>query len=116
MLDMHEPDKGKHAQLQTEHIARQRILQSTEEGLQHHLERNARRETKRVLATKEAAATRREHARQAETHRRAHHAGVAAIFAKRGSDVAIAAKATQEEVESATSATTANAEMAFADA
>ena len=33
MLDMHEPDKTKQAKLLTEHLARQRVLPSTEEEL-----------------------------------------------------------------------------------
>ena len=51
MLDMHEPDKTKQAKLLTEHLAGQRVLPSAEEELSHHLERKAKREANRLLAT-----------------------------------------------------------------
>jgi hypothetical protein len=44
MLDRHEPDKSKQAKLLTEHLSRQRTLPSTEEELQHHPKRKAKRE------------------------------------------------------------------------
>jgi len=50
MLERHEPDKRKEAQLLTEHLAGQRVLPSAEEELQHYLERKAKRETNRILA------------------------------------------------------------------
>ena len=116
MIDRHEPYKGKHAQLLTEHLAGQKILPSTEEELQHHLERKARREAKRLLAAEEAVAARQGKARNAKAHRHAHNSGVVASFAKRARAVAIAARATQEEGEALVAASRANAEMAFADA
>ena len=54
MLDMHELDKTKQAKLLTKHLAGQRILPSTEEELQQHLERKAKREAYRMLAASEA--------------------------------------------------------------
>ena len=61
MLERHdEPDKGKQAQLLTEHLAGQRVLPSTKEELQQHLERRAKRETNRILAAEEAAAHKKE--------------------------------------------------------
>ncbi len=47
MLDRHEPDKAKHAKLTIENLAGQRVLPSTEEELQLHLERIAKREAAR---------------------------------------------------------------------
>jgi len=116
MIDRHEPDKGKHAQLLTEHLAGQRVLPSTEEELQQHLERKAKRELNRVLAAEEATAHKQEQAWQAEAHQHAQNAGVVATFAKRAREAAIAAGATQEAAEAAATTATADAEMAFADA
>ena len=65
MLGRHELDKGKQAQLLMEHLAGQMVLPSTEEELQQHQERKAKRETYRILAAEEAAAHMQEHARQA---------------------------------------------------
>ena len=89
MLDMHEPDKGKHAQILTEHLAGRRILRSTEEELQQHLERKARREAKHLLAAKEADAIRQEQAREAEANRHAHNTGVVDTFAKRAREASM---------------------------
>ena len=50
MLDMHEPDKAKQAKLLTKHLSGQRVMPSTEEELQLHLERKAKREAERQLA------------------------------------------------------------------
>ena len=115
MLDRHEPDKGKQAQLLTEHLAGQRVLPFTEEELQQHLEWKAKRESDRLLAAKEASAHMQEHARQAEAHRQAQNAGVVATFAKRAREAAIAAGATQEVAEAAATAAAADAEMTFTD-
>ena len=54
MLDMHEPDKSKQAKLLTEHLSRQRVLPSTEDEVQQHLERKATREADRMLAATKA--------------------------------------------------------------
>jgi len=54
MLDGHEPDKTKNAKLFREHLSRQRVLPSTEEELQQHLERKAKREAERQLVVAEA--------------------------------------------------------------
>ena len=56
MLDRHERDKSKHAKLLIWHLAGQRVLPSTEEELQQHLERKAEREADRLLAASEAEA------------------------------------------------------------
>jgi len=48
MLDKHEPDKTKQAKLLTEHLSGHRILPSTEEELQHHLERKAKRNSTNI--------------------------------------------------------------------
>ena len=50
MLERHEPDKAKQVKLLTEHLSGQRVLTSTEEELQLHLERKAKREAERQLA------------------------------------------------------------------
>ena len=50
MLDRHEPYKSKQAKLLIEHLAGQRVMPSTEEELQQHLERKAKREADRLLA------------------------------------------------------------------
>ncbi len=65
ILDRHEPDEAKQAKLLTEHLARQRIMPSTEEDMQHHLERKAKRELDIKLAVTEAEALIQEQARQA---------------------------------------------------
>ena len=67
MLDKHEPDKTKQAKLLTEHLAGQRILPSTEEELQQHLERKAKRELDKHIATTEAEALSQDQARLAAT-------------------------------------------------
>jgi len=51
MMERHEPDTSKHAKLLAEHLVGQRILPSTEEELQQHLERKAKRELDKQLAT-----------------------------------------------------------------
>ena len=56
MLNRHEPDKAKHAKLLTEHLSGQRVLPSTEEELQLHIERKAKKEAERQLAAAEAEA------------------------------------------------------------
>ena len=61
MLDRHEPDKSKQAKLLTEHLAGQRVLPSTEEELQQHLERKAKREADHLLVAAEAEHYRQEH-------------------------------------------------------
>jgi len=53
MLDRHDPDKTKQSKLLTRHLAGQRTLPSTEEKLHHHLERKARHEADRLMATAE---------------------------------------------------------------
>ena len=65
MLDRHEPNKSKSAKLLTKHLAGQRVLSSTGEELQQHLERKAKREADRLLAEAEAKALRQEQARVA---------------------------------------------------
>ena len=69
MLERHEPDKAKQAKLLTKHLSGQRTLPSTEEELQQHLERKAKRETDKLLAAAEAEATRQEKIKQAEATR-----------------------------------------------
>jgi hypothetical protein len=49
MLDRHESDKGKQAQLLTEQLAGHVVMLSTEEKLQQHLERKEKREAERIL-------------------------------------------------------------------
>ena len=115
MLERHEPHKGKQAQLLTEYLAGQRVLPSTEEELQQHLERKAKREIYRILAAEEAATQLKEHTRQAEAHRHALNAGVVATFAKRARETAIATEATYEATEAAATAAAADTEMSFAD-
>ncbi len=56
MLDKHEQDKSKQAKLLTKHLAGQRVLPSTEEELQQHLERKAKRDANRLLAAADAEA------------------------------------------------------------
>jgi len=83
MLDKHEPNKTKQAELLTEHLAGQRIMASTEEELQQHLERKAKRELDRKIAAMEAEALRHDHARLAASSLHAHNTRVIATFAKR---------------------------------
>ena len=58
VLDRHNPDKGKHVQLLAKHLAGHRVLPSTEEELQQHLERKVKREEDRILVAYEAVAHR----------------------------------------------------------
>jgi hypothetical protein len=116
MLDKHEPDKSKQAKLLTEHLTRQRVLPSTEEEPQQHLERKAKREHERQLEAAEAEANIQEQERQAETARLAQNARVVATFAKRARDAAISAGATPEAAEAAAVATTTDVETTIADA
>jgi len=94
MLDIHEPDKFKQTKLLTEHMTGQRVLPSTEEELQQHLEHTAKRRHERQLAAAEAEANKQEQERQAEAARHAQNTGVVATFAKRARDAAITTGAT----------------------
>ena len=91
MMDRYEPDKSKHAKLLIEHLAGQRVLPSTEEELQHHLERKAKRESDRLLAPVEAEAIRQEQIRQAEAAQKTMNAAIVQTFAKRAREAALAA-------------------------
>ena len=93
-----------------------RVLPSTEEELQQHLERKAKREHYRQLATAEAEANIQEHERQAQAARLALNAGVVATFAKRARDAAISVGATPKAAEAAASTAAADAETTIADA
>ena len=92
------------------------MLPSTEEELQHHLERKAEREVDRLLAAAEAKTVRQDRATQAEVARQAHKAGVIATFAKRAKDATIAtrARATEKEAKASRKAAAADAETSFA--
>ena len=114
-MDMHAPDKTKQEKLLTEHLARQRTLPSTEEELQQHLERNAKREADRLLAAAEAETTKRERARQTKAARQARNANVIAKFAKQAKDAAIAARAATKEAETTRKAAAVGVETTFAD-
>jgi len=102
MLDRHEPDKSKQAKLLTEHLAGQRVVPSTEEELQQHLERKAKRETDRLLASTEARAHKQDQASLAATAQKAMNAAIVQTFAKRARETALAAGATQEAAEATT--------------
>ena len=91
MLDRHEPDKTKHAKLLTKHLSGQRVLPSTKEELQLHLERKAKREAERHLAAAEAKAHRVAQAKHAKASQQAKTARVIATFAKRAKEAALAA-------------------------
>jgi len=118
MLDKHEPDKIKQAEMLTEHLARQRVLPSTEEKLQQHLERKAKREAKRHLAATEAEAHMMEQAKQAEAAQHARTARVIATFAKRAKEATLPARATpkDEEIATTTAATDDATTFAYATA
>ena len=62
MLKRHAPDKSKHAQLLTEHLAGHMILPYTEEELKQHQKKKAKWEADHILAAEQAAAQRQEHA------------------------------------------------------
>jgi uncharacterized protein with PIN domain len=94
MLDKHEPGEAKQAKLLTEHLSRQRVLPSTEEELQLHLERKAKREAERQLVAAEGEAHRVAQATHAEASHQAKTAGVIATFAKRAKEAALASGAT----------------------
>jgi hypothetical protein len=57
ILDRLEPDKGRQANLLTEHIAEKRVLPSTEEELLQQLEHKAKREFERQQAAEERPST-----------------------------------------------------------
>ena len=116
MLDRHEPDKTKRAKLLTEHIAGQRILPSTEEELQQHMERKAKRELDKQFAATEAEALRHDQVRLAAATQQAQNKGIVATFAKRAGEAAIAAGATPEIEEATTTTVIAEAETAIANA
>ena len=113
MLDRHEPNKSKQAKLLTEHLAGQRVLPSTEEELQQHLERKAKRDADRLLAATEAEAHIQEQARVAAATQQAKNAAIVQTFAKRAREAALAAGATQEEAEAAATTAAADAETAL---
>jgi len=113
MLDMHELDKTKQAKLLTEHLAEQRILPSTEEELQQHLERKAKKETDRLLAAAEAEQHKQEQARLVATAQQAKNVAIVPTFVKRAREAALAAGATQEAAEAAATAAAADAETTF---
>ena len=116
MLDKYEPDKTKHAKLLTEHLAGHRILPSKEEELQQHLERKAKRELDRQIATSEAEALRQDQAMLATATQQAQNTRVIVKFAKRAKEAAIAAGATKEIAKASAIAAAAEAETAIADA
>ena len=91
MLDRHEPDKTKQAKLLTKHLAGQRILPSAEEELHQHLERKAKRELDTQIASTEAEALRQDQAMLEATTQQTRNTWVITTFAKRASEVAIAA-------------------------
>jgi len=97
MLERHEPDKAKHAKLLTKHLSEQRVLSSTEEELQLHPERKAKREAERQFAAAEAEAHKVAQAKHAEATHQAKTVGVIATFAKRAKEATLAARATPED-------------------
>jgi len=113
MLDIHEPDKTKQAKLLTEHLAGQRVLPSTEEELQQHLERKARRDADRLLDATKALVNRHEQLMQAKLAQKAMNAAIVQTFAKRAREAALAARATSEAAEEAAIVAAADAEMPF---
>ena len=113
MLDRHKPDKSKHAKLFTEHLAGQRVLPSTDEELQQHLERKAKREADRLLVAAKAKAHGQEHPSLTAAAQQAKNAAVVQTFAKRAREAALAAGATQESAEAATTMAAADAQTAF---
>jgi len=115
MLERHEPDKAKQAKLLTKHLSGQRTLPSTEEELQQHLERKAKREDDKLLAAAEAKAARQEKIKQAEASRHAQNATVIANFAQRAKDAAFAAGASAEDAEATRKAAAAEAETTIAN-
>ena len=92
LLDRLEPNKGKQAQLQTEHLTGQLTLPSTEQELQKLLERKADKEIKRQHAAAEAATN-----IAAEEQMEAHEAAMAAHLAQQAMAAALAAGATHDE-------------------
>jgi len=83
MLERHEPDKAKQAKLLTDYLSGQMTLPSTEEELQQHLERKAKREADKLMVAAEAKAARQDKIKQAKASRQAQNATVIATFAKR---------------------------------
>ena len=116
MLDIHEPDKTKQAKLLTEHLVGQRIMSSIEKELQQHLERKAKRELDRQIASTEAEALRQDHAKLAAATQQAHNTGIIATFAKRAREAAIAARANPKIAKATAVAAAVEAETAIADA
>jgi hypothetical protein len=115
MMDRYEPDKSKQAKLLTEHLAGQRVLPSTEEELQQHLQRKAKRESDHLLAAAEAEAIRQEQIRQAETAQKTMNVAIVQTFAKRAKEAALTAEATPEAAEAEATMAATDAELAFAE-
>jgi hypothetical protein len=113
MMDRHEPCKSKRAKLPTGHLAGQRALPNTEEELQQHLERKAKREADRLLVASQAKAHRYEEASWAATAQQAKNAAIVQTFAKRARDAALAAGAIEEAAEAASTTAVADAQTTF---
>jgi hypothetical protein len=111
LLDRFEPEKGKHTRLLTENLTGQRLLPSTEQELQHHLEKRAQRDIKKQQATTEVVANThtQEHAKGEQA---AHEAAMVAHLAKRAKEHILAIGATEAEAEAAShiASTTMNVE------
>jgi electron transfer flavoprotein alpha subunit len=116
MLDRHEPDKAKQTKLLTSHLLGKRVLPSTEEKLQLHLERKAKREAERQLVVAKAEAHRVAQVKHAEAAQHAKTARVIASFAKRAKEAVLAVGATLEDAEIAATTATKDPATAFADA
>ena len=114
-MDRYEVDKSKQAKLLTEYLAGQRVLPSTEEELQQHLERKAKRESDRLLVAVEAEAIRQEQIKQAETAQKTMNAAIVQTFAKLAREAALAAGATPEAAEATATMGAADAELTFAE-
>ncbi len=116
MLARLEPDKTKQAKLLTEHLARHRILSSEEEDLQQHLERKAKRELDKQIASTEAEALRQDQAKLTTAAQQTQLAWVIATFAKRAKEAAIAVGAIPKIAEATIESGQRKSETAIADA
>ena len=98
-----------------EHLSGQRTLPSTEEELQQHMERKAKREADMLLAATKSEATMKKKKNKTKAVRKAHNVIVIASFSKRAKYTTIAAGATTEEAKAAGKTAAAEVETAFAD-
>jgi len=116
LLDILEPDKGRHAKLLTEHLIGQGVLPSIEEELLQHLEHKAKREVERHQAAEEKAKYRASAHQHASFAQEVIHTDIVATFGRRVREAALAAGAMVEQAMEAEKKATVEVEASMANA